>query len=236
MNPNKKTLFVFVLIASLFVLALTACSSKPLTAEEVLKQSGEKMAEVNSMQISAEIGLNSQGMTIAIPMEIAMEKPEKAYIKLSVMGQEMEVVVLSKDEVYIKTPPATIYEQVPADQLGTAGGIDPSMAAGLADVTDIATNLVKEKDEKLDNVDCYVVSFEVSLSDLLAKIGPEVQDALTGMELQPLKGMMWVGKKDLLIRKIDMSTSLTSELLSGDLTITLNFEKFNETVEIPNPK
>jgi hypothetical protein len=241
MQTNTKSYRVIGLILTLLVLVSLACqlTAKNLTADEVVDQSGTKMGSLKSYEMTMDLTLEMQSMKLSITGEGAFEQPDKAYINLSLMGETYEVVTLSKDEVYVRQSGGD-WEKMDAST-GSQPQLSPDLLKGLA-LKDIAQKVTKGSDEKIDGVDCYSVSFEMDIEKLLTKFsdalgssGMDTEELLQSATIDPIQGKLWVGKSDLVVRKLQLDLKATIEEQEVIATVVLGISNINGKVNIPTP-
>jgi hypothetical protein len=177
---------------------------------------------------------------LSISGEGAFEKPEKAYIKLELMGETYEVVTESKDEVYVRQSEGE-WEKMDSDSSGQPQ-VSPDIFSDLK-FKDIAQKVTKGEDEKVDGVDCYSVSFEMDVEKLLTKFSDalgssdmSVEELLQSASIEPVQGKIWVGKSDLVMRKLHLEIKATIETQEVEATLDLSISNINGKVTIPSPK
>jgi outer membrane lipoprotein-sorting protein len=235
MESNHKILAICIFLLGVLTLVAVACQltpAKPLTAEEIVAQSNAKMKDVKTMHFNMDVSTEVSGMAITITSTGVAEQPDKAYMTMEAMGQKVEVLVLSKTEVYMREGNSTSWTPVPADQLSQVGTNTDVMAQ--LQITDMANNIVKAEDEKIDGVDCYHLTFDIDLKKYFEKVNPSMAEQIQVGD-NPGKGELWVGKADMLNRKLTMNASFTTQGTEATLDMTMTATDFNKPVDIPQP-
>lgn len=223
---------LFIAVASLLVLFLPGCKTKSLTAAEILSQATQKMGDVKSLAMEMNITIQASGTNLIITGEGVTERPDKAYLKMSVMGQTIEVVTKSETEVYLRQAGSTTWEQVSADEIEQVG-INIDLFTQMK-IDDIAEDPKLAGSEKVNGTDCYKLTFDVNLENYLQGNGQ-----IIGVAIDPAStkatGEAWVGKNDSLLRKLDIQLTTTIQGISAKIGNTATFSEFNQPVDIPEP-
>ena len=223
---------LIIMMVLLVALVLSGCKKESLTAEEILAQSRDKMEDVKSMRMEMNIVIQAGGTNLTITADAVTEQPDRAYIEMSVMGQKVEVLTMSKTEIYLKQPGSAAWEPVPADQIAEMG-LNMDIYSQL-NVNDIASNIKKAGDEEIDGTDCYHITFDVDAEKYLQGSGQ-----MAGVTIDPASttatGEIWIGKSDLLNRQLDIQLTTTIQGMSTKMGTTITMSGFNEPVDIPTP-
>jgi outer membrane lipoprotein-sorting protein len=230
---HNRWLALFLLVGVLLLSTLAcAVGGKQLTAQEVLNESSQKGQEIKTAKMEMTINMKMQGMSLAMTANGVIEAPDKVYMTMNAAGQNIEILVLSKDEMYMKMPGADSWTPVPADQMGQTG-MNTDILSQLK-LGDIAQNPKLEAEEKVDGVDCYHVSFEIDMAKYMENFGQSMEGMIDPSQ-PTVNVQMWVGKSDLLVRKLTMGLKLNVQGAAAEADYVILMKDYNQPVEIPTP-
>ena len=199
--------------------------------EGILSASSAAMQQVNSMQFTFETTVEAVGQTITTTGEGAMQNPDTVYMKLDILGNTVEFLMLGDQGSYIKLPGATDFTQMTQDDVATLG--EPPDIKAQMDLSKFASQSSLQGEEDLNGVPTYVISFDLDMPRYLAG-NPDSSGFLDAANTTG-QGKMWIGKEDNLLYQMTMEMQSASETLPVGITNTFTFFGFNEPVEIPQP-
>jgi len=214
----------------------TGSKAKPqqntLTAQEVLNKTTDAMQAIKTMSMVMKVTSGGGGVSVEINGEGVIEMPDRAYIKMDLAGQSIEILTLSKTETYVKQPGSTKWEPGSADQLGLIGNMNVDVIQQLG-ITGFANDIKLAGDENVEGVNCYHITFSLDMTKYLAQLG----DAGSQLDAATAKGSgeLWVGTDDFLTRKFLFNLEASSQGVTINVSTLLTLNKFNEPVEIPSP-
>lgn len=233
----KKTLWSLIALLTIFSVLLTACNTPQtaqLSAEEILVKSQEKSAAMKTAQIKMVMDMTASGMKFSLNAEGVVESPDKAHLKMSLMGQTIEVLTLSSTETYMKT--GTAWEKIPADQMQSSSGMNTNLAIQQSELLKYLKNLSYKNIEKIGGVDCYHLTFDMDMQKALElAMGESGASSLGEIKSTTTTGEMWVGVDDFYTRKLTFTMNLEVQAQKMDLTMTLEMSEFDKPVTFPNP-
>ena len=205
---------------------------KELTAQEILDKSTEAMKNVKSMGFQLAVTSGGVGVSIEINGEGVIEQPDKAYIHMDFAGQAIEMLMLSKTEVYMKQPGSTNWEPVAADELSLSGRMNFDVIQQLG-VVGFANEINLADPEIIDGVNCYHLTYSLDMAKYLSQLG----DLGSQIDASSATGTgdLWVGKGDFLTRKFLFNLDATTQGVTISASTQLTLAKFNEPVVIPAP-
>ncbi len=265
MNRYISRLSLFLLV---LLLTLTSCRQEdsgnlPSDPLEAIKEISKAAMEMKSAHYTMDITMDMkvQGSTMTLEMDaqgdVEMKgiSPEDANLQMeanvSFLGQDIAMELVAVDGAYWMRQAGQSWEKMPADSINLAGGLGSDPAAALQ-YLEHAKNVKRLKDEKVDGVDCYRLSFAMD-ADALGT--PEMLGQLTGggqltdeqakevLKTAELEGKVWAGKADLLPRrqmialtfKVSGLPGLGDAAVNYDIQMDIRFSKINEPVEIKAP-
>jgi outer membrane lipoprotein-sorting protein len=234
----------FLTAVCLVVLSLAACNAlpkgllaptatptvAPLTAEDILAQSAAAMAQVDSMRLTYSVKVDAAGQSMTTEGQGAFKKPDQMYLKLSVLGQDIEMLILAPEQIYWKMPGTDQFIPAPSE-ITAMGGVPDIM--GQLNIGDFASTTRLEGEETLDGVPAYVISFDMDVAKYLH--ADQAVAAVFDPTKTTGKGKLWIGKEDGYIYKMAMELNMdVADNKVSTLTETF-FSNFNEPVELPKP-
>ena len=209
----------------------TATPQLPTTVESILAQSAEAMKQVQSMQFTYTTTVEAAGQTIKTDGQGLFKQPDQMYMKLNVMSQTIEMLMLGPGQVYIKMPGSDKFTLRTPGTAGQEASAPDIMAQ--TDIAKFANGLTLEGEEILAGVPAYVISYTMDVGKYFAV------DPSNAAIFDPTKttgeGKIWIDKETGRILKMEMNLGM--ELVGNKIgTVTeISFTNFNEPVEIPQP-
>jgi len=221
-----------------FSLLLIACSGgdRPAppperpTAGEVLARSSKAMADVTSFKFT----LESQGGNTPIPAGLEMSgadgvmaQPDRLDVKVKARfaGFVVEVRVISVGEQTFMTNPLTGAWQRFDSALSPVAFFDPAKGVGL--VLDSFTAPELLQDAPIDGAASYHARGRLPGSAVRFIAGSSIEGSVLDAEV-------WIGKQDLLLRRIRLEGRLTPTEVPGIVRV-LSFADFNKPQNIQAP-
>jgi hypothetical protein len=205
---------------------------KNLTAQEILDKSTEAMKNVQSMSLQLSITSGGAGVSIEINGEGVIEQPDKAYIKMDFAGQSIEMLTLSKTEVYMKQPGSTNWESVQADQLNPLSGMNLDVIQQLG-IVGFANEINLADPEIIDGVNSFHLTYSLDMTKYLSQLD-EVGVQIDASSAKG-SGDLWIGQSDFLIRKFLFNLDAVAQGVNINASTQMKLSNFNEPVEIPVP-
>jgi hypothetical protein len=205
----------------------------PITqeVEDILSASAAAMQQVNSMQFTIETTVEAVGQSITSTGQGALQNPDNLYMKLDILGNTVEFLILGAEGSYIKLPGATEFTEMTQNDIATLG--EPPDIKAQMDMGKFASRSSLQGEETLNGIPTYVISFDLDMPRYLAD-NPDSSGMLDAANASGV-GKMWIGKDDDLLYQMTMEIKSASETLPVGITNTFTFFGFNEPVEIPQP-
>jgi outer membrane lipoprotein-sorting protein len=202
----------------------------PLAVEDVLDQAAAAMEQVESMRFNYTVKVDAAGQSMTTEGEGAFQKPDQMYMKLKILGQQIEMLTLGPNQVYVKMPGSDQYTQAPVG-LAAMGGAPDIM--GQLKVGDFASTTTLEGEDTLDGAPVNVVSFDMDVAKYLQT--DQGNAAIFNPAKTTGKGKIWIGKDDGLIYK--MALEMTMDVADNPVAMQTEmlFSDFNEPVDMPQP-
>jgi hypothetical protein len=203
----------------------------PLASEDILDQAAAAMEQVDSMLFTYAVKVEAAGQAMTTEGQGAFQKPDQMYMKLSILGQEIEMLMLGPDQLYVKMPGADKFTQAPPE-MTALGGSAPNIMGQLK-VGDFARTSTLEGEETLDGVPTYIVSFDMDIAKYLQT------DLANASIFDPSKttgkGKIWIGKTDGLIYKMALEMNMAVAENPVTMQTEMLFSDFNQPVDMPQP-
>jgi outer membrane lipoprotein-sorting protein len=207
-----------------------APTTPPSSAVDILAQATAAMEQVESMLFTYTVKVDAAGQAMTTDGQGAFQKPDQMYMKLSVLGQNIEMLMLGPDKFYVKMPGSDKFSLAPTALSGLSGA--PDILAQLK-VGDFASTTTLEGEEILDGVPTNVVSFDMDVAKYLQT------DQANASVFDPAKttgkGKIWIGKEDGLIYKLALEMNMDVADNPVTMQTEMLFSNFNEPVDMPQP-
>jgi hypothetical protein len=203
--------------------------------ESLLAQSSLVMTQVKTFKFNMDVTSEVGGEDITIKAEGRSETPDKTYMKMELMGQEIEMLIISKTEAYMRTSDAKEWQAIPADQLKNSGGANPDVL-GQIKIGDLVNDMTLDDTETINGEKCYRITYTMDMEKYFKKAAAGQPTQGLDFENSSAEGTIWIGVKDLRTYQYEMV--MTMEVQGQEMTVitTIEFYDFNEPVEFPNPK
>jgi LppX_LprAFG lipoprotein len=193
----------------------TAASGGGQDISGITSKASDAYKSVKSIHITMDISAEAGGQTTKITAEGDMVPPDKSHITMDMGGIKFEVITIGTDS-YTK-----MGEQWTKSAVTQTASSDPSKMAENVVLPKTGTKLA---DESVDGVDCYHIQYtgaEMAASDPnYADLGDSTVD-------------VWVAKDTDLVKKMVIVVKDSAGAVNS--SITMNFTKYNEPVEITAP-
>lgn len=230
----KKSIFAIIAVLLLGGFFLAACNQTPLTADQVLQKMAEKSKELKTGQTTMEMTMTAGGESLIMTSEGVFENPEKSYQTVSMLGVTQQVLTLSLTEMYTRASDAEAWVKM-----------DVSGNEQMNDLFDFSKNpeqLVKFyknatmlTDEKVNGVDCYHISFDLDMVEMLKSANISEED-MGGVSFSgPAKVESWISKADFFNHKMTEKFTMISTGQEINTEVTVTVSGHNQPVEIPTP-
>lgn len=205
-------------------------SQTPLTAEQVLANSSQKLEAADSFHFVLEH--EGGGTPIAMGIEMLnasgdMVKPDK--MKTSISGTAMgmiikvEVITLGSD-TYMTNPLSGKWELLP-NEFKVLSVFDPG--TGVAAIMKNMAGAKLSADDEVQGKTCYHISGEIDSGNLNAISGSSVQGIMN-------KAEVWIARDSFLPQVIKLEGRITETEAEG-ITRTLSFTDYNLETRIEKP-
>ena len=197
----------------------------------MLLQAEKTMQTVHTLSMKITLNTQSGVLPITLKGNGVAERPEKVYIKLSILFQNYEILSLGKDEVYIKTLGSNTWERTSAEQMDLPTSL-LSHAFGLLEVSDVAINPILAGIEDVNGVTCQQITLGIDLPLFLAKNAP-IASSQIDLVASRARGALWIGMDDFRIYKLYIEMEIVSNGETIPVNATIEFSRFNEPVVFP---
>jgi len=235
----KRKLTILLAVMMLLALLLSACqktaTAVPLMTDpnEILKKSFETTKTMKSAKVAIDISVSAQGLNMVFTGEGAVKMPDQSYMKMKVMGQEYEMLMLSKDEVYVRTAADKPFTKVDSSQMNQVG-TNPDFLSQQVKMLELYENPKLIGVEKLDGVDTYHISFTMDLQKVMNMTGqqlpPEAKDMKGNAEAEA-----WITTADLYQVKSVIKMDYVFQSVAAKLEMTMTMKDINQPVDLPKP-
>jgi hypothetical protein len=241
---TTRSIFAMLLIVVLAA-SVTSCQlfQKPLTAQEVMTEITNRAANLKSGEFKMVVDLKVQGMGISIDLDGKFKAPEEAYVKLNLMGQNVEFYMRDKQTAYTRQAPQTRWTKMDAAQLkqaGALGSLSSNPVDQQRDMMKYYEDLTLLAEEKQDGVDCYHLGFKVDLEKVLGQVldADMLKTLLAGANgeikfTNKMNGELWVGKADFLPRRMGLTMEMEASGQKLSIKLGMDYTKLNQPVEMP---
>lgn len=210
----------------------TSTATRTLSpGESWLYQAETSMKSVNSMKMDISLSTTSGIIPVTLTGGGVAERPNKVYIKLSFLMQNLEIFSLSPDEVYLKPLGSQNWELVTTGQMDLATSLLRNPWR-LIDIRDSAISPILQSTESVNGVDCQIISMQIDLPIYLSSRAPEASNQID-LIASRASGDMWVGINDHLIHKVYIEMQIVNQNETTPVKATIIFSNYNEPVVFP---
>ena len=189
------------------------------------------MKSVNTLRMKINLTSQSGVLPIILRGDGIAERPDKVYIKLSLLFQNFEILALGKDEVYIKPLGASVWEHSSPEQMDLATSL-LSNAFGLLEISDIALAPTLTGIEDVNGISCNHLTLGIDLPLYLAKNAP-IASSQIDLVASRARGELWIGVNDYRIHKLYIEMEIVNQGEMIPINATIEFSGFNEPVVFP---
>ena len=223
---------IVLILVSAFI--LTACAPKELTANDVVQKMADNSKKLKTGHTDMQMNISAAGQTITGSMQGIFENPDKSLISMDLLGTHVEVLTQSPADVYQRPSSSQAWQKVPqstTSQFGNALDIskDPEK------LLKYYKNLKLIGKEAVDEVECYHLSFELDLMEVMTGLGVNTASLAGASFKGPAAIESWVGSKDFFTRKMNEKFTMLSEGQEVIVDVTVHLTELNKPVEIPKP-
>jgi hypothetical protein len=219
----------------LLAVLLTACGDPPaLSPAEVVSKAATATAGISSMHFVVDtnkLQTYPPGLFLT-RAEGDVVRPDKLQARATVLigagtqhfAAEIQAVSLGNEQ-FMTDPASGKWGPMPTS-MNVLAAFDPNK--GIGAILSHATSATSDGTETVDGVSCYRLTTTLAPGDL-RDLSSEV-DAKAG----PVPTRLWIASSDFLLRRVELKGAL---LLGdpADVVRTINFTKYNATVEISRP-
>jgi hypothetical protein len=202
-------------------------------AEQYLFQAEQAMQSVNTLKMKITLATKSGVIPVTFRGNGIAERPDKVYIKLSLLLQSYEVLSLSSDEVYVKLLGSDTWELTTPEQMDLPTSLLRN-AFNLIDIRRTALSPVVMVDEDVNSVMCHHLTLGIDLPLYLAQRAP-IASSQIDLVASRARGELWIGVDDHRIYKLNIVMEIVNrgETEAVPVNATIEFSGFNEPVEFP---
>ena len=231
---RKAFLVTSIVLILVSALTLAACAPKELTADEVVQKMADNSKKLKTGHTDMQMNINAAGQSITGSMQGVFENPDKSLISMDLLGTHVEVLSISPTEVYQRPSSDQAWQKVPQNttsQFGNALDIskDPEK------LLKYYQNLKLIGKETIDEVECYHLSFELDLLQVMTGLGVNTATLAGASFKGPAVIESWVGSQDFFTRKMNEKFTMLSQGQEVVVDATVRLTELNQPVEIPTP-
>ena len=230
----KKSIVVMIATLLLTSVLLAACGSTPLTADQVLQKMAENGKNLKTGHTQMDINMTAAEQTVTMNAVGVFENPDKSYLNLTLLGSSVQMLVLSPTEVYQRASESEAWVQSDASGSDQAGSVY-DFTKNPEQLLKYYHNATLLTEEQVDGVDCYHVSFELDVMEMMKAAGIS-ETTLAGIVFTgPAQVESWIGKSDFFTRKLNEKFVMTTEGQEVSMDVLVSLTEINQPVEIPTP-
>lgn len=204
-----------------------APSPTPPAADKLLAMNQEVMSALKTSHIEMLVTIAVGEQSMEMVLDGLIESPQKSYFDLETGGQTIEVLTLDAEHAYTRLPGSDVWTR--ADTTDAGVNYQPQLTP-----LEVAKSAVVEREETLDGVDTYVVSYQIDIASFLEAVPSFAQ------LVEPLQstgeGKTWIGKDDFLTRKFEMNMTMNVAGQKFSYAYEGTVSDFDQPVLIPEPK
>ncbi len=236
------------LVLLLATAAFAACgddgedSEGELTAQKILRESAENVAELESFHLALDVSIDLSGFGSETKLEGDFEPPDKSYFAIQIGSETTETLVLDSD-VWERGSPGGQWQQItteaatvsPEDYLEVAQGL------GSGKLSEAAGDITLLADDTIDGEDAYHLSGTLDVAGALSLFqGLGLFPAGDIIDPSMIEGELtvdsWVSKEELLPLRLRVAGDLS--VAGADITVTANIvlSNVNEPITFPSPE
>lgn len=235
MKIRRQSWALWLMLAAVLGMLLSACNAlKPMTAMEIMQKAVENTNQLQTVRYKMTVDASAAGQAMQLKGEGMVQLPNKAYAKMEMLGQTVETLQLSKDEIYARQAGTSEWQAVTADQLSQSG-LNTDVISQQNTYFEFYRDAALAEKTQINGVDCYHITFNLDLDGLMKKMMQAEVLAMIDTSNGSGKGEAWVSQKDLLIQRvtIEMNYAIQGQAVSSKTT--MDYSDFNEPVELPTP-
>ncbi len=233
----KRTVLSIISTVILLALLLAACQTAAPVERlsdpvEILKRSAEAAQNMKSAKMDFTIAISSGGMNISFKGEGVVKTPDQSYVKMNMMGQNYETLMINKDEMYVRLSSNDPWTKMDLSNAAQPG-MNPDFFGQQEAMISLYQNPTLMGVETVEGEETYHITFTMDLQQVLNLTGaqsPETQE-MTGTA----KGEVWIGVADLLMRKSVITMDYLFKGVQAVMDMTMVMKDFNKPVDIPKP-
>ena len=199
--------------------------------EALLLQAEFTMQSVNTLSMKISLNTQSGVLPITLKGDGVAERPDKTYIKLTLLFQNFEILSLSNDEVFIKYLGSDTWERTSAEQMDLPTSL-LSNAFGLLEISDFAIDPTLAGIENVNGIPCQQVTTGIDLPMYLARNAPEASSQID-LVASRARGILWIGTDDIRIHKLFLEMEIVNNGETLPVNAMIEFIRFNEPVVFP---
>lgn len=235
MKGTQRRWISGLMLAAVLGMLLSACDAlKPMTSMEIMQKAVDNTNQLQSLKYIMTVDVSASGQSLQLKGEGVVQLPDKSYAKMDALGQTVETLQLSKDEIYARQAGTSEWQAVTADQLSQSG-LNTDVISQQNTYFEFYRDAALGEETQINGVDCYHITFNLDLDGLMKKMMQAEVLAMIDTSNGSGKGEAWVSKKDLLIQRvtIEMNYAIQGQAVSSKTV--MEYSGFNEPVELPTP-
>jgi hypothetical protein len=189
------------------------------------------MQSVNTLNMVISLTTKSGILPVTLKGGGVAERPDKVYILLSVLFQNLEILSLGDDQVYLKPLGSDTWERTSVEQMDLPTSLLRN-AFSLMEVRDTALAPVLAGIDDVNGITCHHLTLGIDLPMYLATHAP-IASSQIDLVASRARAEIWVGVDDLRIHKLYIEMEIVSQDETIPVIATIEFSKFNEPVVFP---
>jgi len=232
----KKFSFFMILLLSVSFLLISCSAPAKLTADQVLQKLAENSKNLKTGQITLDMEMSVAGSSININSTGVFENPDKSFLTMDMMGNTIQVLVLSPTEVYTRQDESGSWTKSPAAAEAQTGSLyDFTRNPELLLKYYKNAKLLEEKAIPECSAACYHLSFELDVSELFNATG-DMQSALQNVKFSaPALVELWIDKTDFFTRRQESNFAMEVNGQEVEVEAVITQTGINQPVTIPSP-
>jgi len=233
---------------SLEVSSVSQTKNKSTTATAREKETSAQLADILGVEENSITALINQGFDVSTKIEIVGKVQDENKYEVNfeiglidiinqVIGTSNEVelsIIRNEDSVFIKS--AALNSIIKSEKEWLKINTDEESLSSVISLAGIVTSGERTGTEKVDGVSCYAYNLRINGQQLAQYLSGQlsiISDLIS--EISVIQAKVYIGKKDHLIRKFEISASESSGRISISNNISLLFGGFGESQEISLP-
>lgn len=201
-------------------------------AETLLFMAEKAMQSVDTLSMNITLTIRRGLLPVTLIGNGVAERPDKVYTKLWLLFQNIEILSIGSDEIYLKPLDSNIWERTSPNQMDLPTALLCN-AFNLLEVSDTAINPVLLATEEVNGVMCNHLNMGVDLPRYLAKRVPAASSQIN-LVTSRARIELWTGISDFRVHKLYIDMQLYIQEEEYPVLATIKFSEFNNPVKFPS--